>query len=175
MTTALLRTARFDLEPLSPTHAEEMVVVLADRALYAFYDDEPSPSLDELRERYRRQAAGVSSDGLQVWHNWIVRDRATGACIGFVQATVTDRDAEGSRRDRVAELAWVVATAHQRRGVAVEAAQAVRDHERNGPDAVRTIAAHIAPGHVASEAVARALGLRPTDRTVDGETVWEGS
>jgi RimJ/RimL family protein N-acetyltransferase len=125
MSTDPLRTARLDLEPVSPAHADEMVGLLADRALYAFYADEASPSLEELRERYARQAAGVSPDGRETWHSWILRERGTARCVGFVQATVRDTDLLG--RGRSAELAWVVGTAYQGRGFATEAA-AVLDH-----------------------------------------------
>ena len=35
------------------------------------------------------------------------------------------------------------------------------------------VVAHMHPDHVASQRVAAALGLRPTDRLVDGEVEWE--
>lgn len=150
-----------------------MVGLLADRALYAWYDDEASPTLDELRLRYARQAAGRSPDGHQVWHTWIVHERASGRAIGFVQATVS----AGVDGGPSAELAWVVATSWQGRGLATEAATAVRDAVR-GPasltgDDVTHVHAHIAPGHVASESVARHLGLTPTALVHEGETRWE--
>jgi RimJ/RimL family protein N-acetyltransferase len=164
-----------------------MVGLLADRRLFAFYDDEQSPSLGELRDRYARQAAGVSPDGREVWHSWIVRERESGAAIGFVQATVgptaglslASIDTQETPYDGAtsAELAWVIAVPWQGLGYATEAAAAVRDGVR-GPgsatgDDVTLVHAHIAPGHVASESVARHLGLHPTDVTHDGETRWE--
>jgi RimJ/RimL family protein N-acetyltransferase len=163
--TPALETERLLLEPLRVQHADEMVALLADRALYAFYADEASPTLDELRERYERQSRGSSADGREEWHNWILRLRETGAAAGFVQATVTGADG-----DRTAELAWVVGSAYQRQGLAGEAAAAVLAALR-GPGT--TVIAHIAPGNVASESVARRLGLRPTDREHEGETRWE--
>jgi RimJ/RimL family protein N-acetyltransferase len=164
-----------------------MVGLLADRRLFAFYDDEPSPSLDDLRDRYSRQAAGLSPDGREVWHSWIVRERESGAAIGFVQATVgatagsslasVDTAATPYDGRTSAELAWVIAVPWQGRGYATEAASAVRDAVR-GPgsttgDEVTLVHAHIAPGHVASETVARRLGLEPTDVVHDGEIRWE--
>ena len=142
-----------------------MVAVLADRALYSFYDDEPSPDLAELEARYARQARGRSLDGTQDWHNWILRELASGEAAGFVQATVGQGDVE---------LAWVVGTAYQGRGYATEAARAVLDAFLGGRLGVRTnvVMAHIAPGHRASETVAARLGLHPTDESVDGETRW---
>lgn len=157
MTTPPLRTARLDLEPLTVEHADEMVRVLADPALYVVTGGEP-PSLDDLHERYRRQTAGASPDGTETWHNWVLRPRSTGEAVGFVQATVTGD---------VAELAWVVGTAYQGQGYAAEAAAAVRDAMTSAE-----IRACIAPGHTASERVARRLGLVATEETVDGETVW---
>ncbi|RII89234.1 GNAT family N-acetyltransferase, partial [Clavibacter michiganensis] len=40
-------------------------------------------------------------------------------------------------------------------------------------DGVGVVRAHIHPDHAASEAVARRLGLAPTDERVDGEVRWE--
>jgi len=164
-----------------------MVDLLADRSLYSFYDDEASPSLDELRDRYSRQAVGISADGREVWHSWIVRERSSGAAIGFVQATVgatagtslASVDTRATPYDGMtsAELAWVIAVPFQGRGYATEAAFAVLVGVR-GPgsatgDDVTLVHAHIAPGHVASESVARHLGLTPTDVVHEGETRWE--
>src|SRR4051794_39935671 len=96
--------ARLDLEPLQAEHAEEMAPLLDDPGLHVFIGGEPaSPS--ELRERYRRQAAGRSRDGSQRWLNWVVRRREDGQAVGTVQATVTQEE------DALApEVAWVVAT-----------------------------------------------------------------
>lgn len=172
MTTAPLRTGRLDLEPVSAAHADEMVDLLADRALYAFYADEASPSLDDLRTRYSRWAAGTSPDGRETWCTWILRDRSSGACSGFVQATVRHDDG-------AAELAWVVGTAYQGRGFAREAAGAVLDAVLAGTHVdvprqpVARIEAHIAPGNEPSERVAAAIGLVPTsERDPDGEILW---
>lgn len=140
-----------------------MVGLLADRALYAHYDDEPSPTLDELRGRYARQSAGRSADGSETWHNWILRRRSDGAAAGFVQATV--------RGDR-ADLAWVVGTAYQRQGLAAEAARAVAAWLAPAGSGV-VLGAHIAPGNTASHGVARAVDLEPTDvLDADGEVLW---
>jgi RimJ/RimL family protein N-acetyltransferase len=173
VSTPLIRTDRLDLEPVSPAHADEMVELLADRRLYAFYDDEASPTIDELRLRYERQAAGRSADGLEVWHTWIVRERASESACGFVQATVRVDDTGRS----VAELAWVIGSAHQGHGYAREAAAGVRDAVTgagsvSGDDA-EVVVAHIAPGHVASESVAAGIGLALTDMVHDGERRWQ--
>jgi len=160
----LIETERLFLEPLRVDHAGEMAPVLNDVSLHAFIGGQPATH-DELRSRYAAQIVGHSPDRRQGWLNWILRHRPTGAPVGTVQATLT-RDGERS----VAELAWVVAVVHQRRGYADEAAAAVADwlHQR-GTD---TLIAHIHPQHQASIAIAQRLGMRTTGVTVDGENRW---
>ncbi len=167
-TTPQLTTLRLTLEPLRVDHADEMVHVLAPRELYEFYPDEPSPTLDELRARYSRQVLGRSSDGTQIWHNWIIKLRNAPQLIGFVQATVTD--------DR-AELAWVVGLPWQGQGYAAEAAREVRDACMRGDTGmpITGVHCHIAPDNCRSARVAMALGLQPTDILHDGEVRWENS
>lgn len=156
---------RLVLEPLTVEHASEMSAVLADPGLYAFTGGVP-PTVAELEARYAAQVAG-SPDGSQRWLNWVVRRSDTGRAIGFVQATVTD---ELERRD--AELAWVIGVHDQGRGFAREAAGMMLACLRAlDVDGVR---ANIHPEHVASSAVARAVGLSPTGRLVDGEMCWQG-
>ena len=70
----------------------------------------------------------------------------------------------------VALVAWVVGTEHQGQGVAREAAAAMVDWLRQR--GVEHVAAYVDPEHGASMAVARAIGLAPTDRVVDGEVEW---
>jgi RimJ/RimL family protein N-acetyltransferase len=162
-----LTTRRLVLEPLRPDHARELAPVRADRALHAFTGDEPS-SEAELRERFARQAAGQSPDGTQGWLNWVARDLATRAPVGTVQATISEDD-DG----RSAQLAWVVATNRQGEGLATEAAGAAMDWLRGR--GVTRFVAHVHPDHAASGAVARHLGLAPTDETHAGEVRWVGS
>lgn len=168
-----LTTARLALEPLRPDHARELAPVLADPALHTFTGGEPA-SEAQLRERFTRQAAGRSPDGAQGWLNWVVRDRATGAPVGMVQATISDDDhrdrGDGGHR---AALAWVIATSRQGEGLATEAARAVSDRLRQ--QGVTRFVAHIHPDHGASAAVARHLGLAPTDERRDGEVRWVGT
>jgi RimJ/RimL family protein N-acetyltransferase len=71
------------------------------------------------------------------------------------------------------ELAWVVATEHQGKGVATEAASAVIESLRS--QGVTTSIAHISPDNAASAAVARRLGMSPTDQMVRGEVRWQAT
>jgi RimJ/RimL family protein N-acetyltransferase len=165
-TTASLDSERLHLEPLEVEHADEMVAVLDDPDLHVFVGGQPA-TRDELRARYERLVVGHSRDGSERWMNWVIRRRDDGRAVGTVQATVAEQD-----RTLSAEIAWVIGTAQQRQGFAREAALAMvawlREH------GVTSIVAHVHPQHEASKAVARALGLEPTDALVDGEVRWEG-
>jgi RimJ/RimL family protein N-acetyltransferase len=158
-----ITTERLDLLPLRVGHAEEMAAVLADPALHAFIGGEPETP-QGLRSRYRRLTAG-SGDPAVGWLNWVVRLRDASCLTGTVQATVRF-DGAGA----VAEVAWVVGTSWQGRGIATEAARGLVDWlARQG---VRMVAAHIHPGHLASAAVAAAAGLEATGEWHDGEIRW---
>jgi RimJ/RimL family protein N-acetyltransferase len=160
----LLLTPRLRLEPLRVEHAAEMVAVLADPALY-LHTGGAAPSIAELTARYRRQVVGTSPDGGDGWLNWVLRRDPAEPPVGTVQATV-----RGDGPERRAELAWVIARAHQGQGLATEAASAVmRWLQGHG---VRSFEAHIRPGHRASGGVARHLGMEATSGGRGGETRW---
>ncbi|MFD9733611.1 GNAT family N-acetyltransferase [Umezawaea sp. NPDC059074] len=149
-----ITTDRLGLEPLRVEHAEEMVGVLGDVGLYGFIGGGP-PSVEVLRERYRRQVAGVA----QGWLNWVAR--CQGRVVGTVQATVVGE---------TADVAWVVGTGFQGRGYAGEAALGMVEWLwRNG---IREVAAYVHPEHHASAAVAKRVGLVRTGVVVDGEVRW---
>jgi RimJ/RimL family protein N-acetyltransferase len=160
-----LITDRLALDPLRVGDAEELAPLLDDPALHTYVGGRPA-TVVELRERYRRQVAGRSPDGSQCWLNWVVRRSDSRDAVGIVQATIT------TRHDRsVAEVAWIVAAPHQRRGYVREAAgEMVRWLRQSG---VELVVAPVPPEHAASIAGARALGLRATDRLVGGEVRWE--
>jgi RimJ/RimL family protein N-acetyltransferase len=166
LTAAALESARLVLEPLAPGHADELAPVLDDRSLHRFIGGEPA-GLAELRGRFERQAVGHSPDGRESWLNWVVRCRSTGQAVGTVQATVSATGSSGA----MAQLAWVIGTAYQRRGLAREAVAVMSGWLRE--HGVSLLRANIHPDHAASIAVARAVGLAPTDVVVDGEVRWE--
>ncbi len=156
-------TRRLILLPLWPEHAGEMAGVLADPALHEFIGGAPLAPQD-LQARYERLADG-SPDPAVSWCNWVIQLRDPGSLVGTVQATIS-----GSP-DPTADVAWVVGTVWQSRGIATEAARALISWL--GRRQVRAVIAHIYPGHVASAAVAAAAGLRPTNHWQDGEQRWE--
>lgn len=160
MHTDTIRTPRLDLLPLRVEYADEMAAALSDPALHDFIGGGPS-SPEDLRVRYERLVAG-SPDPAVIWCNWVLRLREDHRLVGTVQATIAGT---------TAEIAWVVGTPWQGRGLASEAACALvaRLAQRPGTD---TVVAHVHPDHAASAAVARAAGLQPTEEEHDGETRW---
>jgi RimJ/RimL family protein N-acetyltransferase len=163
-TAAVIETPRLRLTPLAVDDAHAMATVLSDPDLYQYTGGGP-PSVETLENRYTHQVAGSGSAD-EAWLNWIVRlcdDRP----VGFVQATLSS-----TLSSRRAELAWVVGTPWQGRGVASEAVSAMRTWlEGRGVPAFR---ACIHPAHIASQRVANNAGLNPTDDIEDGEVVWVG-
>jgi RimJ/RimL family protein N-acetyltransferase len=161
------RTERLDLEPLAVAHATELAPLLDDPRLHEFTGGAPV-SAAVLAGRYQRLEQRRSPGGDQGWGNWVMRVRATGRAVGTVQATLpADGPAAGP-----AEVAWVVAREAQGRGYAKEAARSLVARLQA---AGWTVVAHIHPGHLASQGVARAAGLSPTADVHDGEVLWAGS
>jgi RimJ/RimL family protein N-acetyltransferase len=158
-----ISTPRLDLLPLHVEHAEEMSAVLSDPALHTFIGGTPD-SPQALRSRYQRMTAG-SPDPVVSWLNWVIRLRDESCLTGTVQATVGP-----SGHSLNAEIAWVVGTPWQGRGIAGEAARGLVDWLSRQP--VQTVIAHIHPEHRASAAVATAAGLAPTDEWHEGEIRW---
>lgn len=157
-----IRTSRLALVPLAESDADEMVDVLGDERMYEYTGGHPL-TLDELRARYQRLAVGQSSDGSELWFNWIVRTPDDHRAIGVMQATVAP---DGSWAD----VAWEIGVPWQGDGMASEAAVAVVawlfDQD------VETIRAFVHPDHIASARVAARAGLEATPEFVDGEVVW---
>jgi RimJ/RimL family protein N-acetyltransferase len=153
----VIATDRLTMLPLRVEYAAAMADVLADPALYTFTGGEP-PTVASLEARYRRQLAGPGRPDEQ-WLNWVIK--YDDALVGYVQATVTGG---------TAEIAWVIGTAWQGRGLAREAAQGLVTWLR--AQGIGRIVAHIHPDHTASAAVAAAVGLARTDVLEEGEYLW---
>lgn len=162
-TADLITTERLDLLPLRVDHADELAEALADPALHTFIGGEPDDAAT-LRERYQRMTAGGPEPDVS-WLNWAIRLRDDDRLTGTLQATVTATD-----RGDVAEIAWVVGTPWQGRGIAKEAAGALVDWLAGR--SVRRVIAHVHPDHAASAGVAAAAGLTPTEESQDGEVRW---
>lgn len=157
---ASIETPRLRLEPLRPADIDELFLLLDDASLHTYIGGEPMTH-SELERWVAFVAQGRSPSWAETWCNWTIRLRDEGAAVGTAQATIVDHEAS---------VAWVIGSAWQGRGFAKEAASAVatwlRAHD------VPRLRANIHSDHVASNAVARSLGLAPTDQRDDGEVVW---
>ncbi|PJJ53364.1 RimJ/RimL family protein N-acetyltransferase [Mumia flava] len=160
-------THRLRLRPLQVDDAATMADVLGDPALHVFTGGAPL-SADDLRVRYERLVAG-SPDPDVGWLNWVVRLGSAREPVGTVQATVGR--AAGPAGGLTAEIAWVVGTPWQGRGIATEAAQALVGWLRER--GIGRVVAHVHPDHTASASVAAAAGLERTDVLNDGEVRWQ--
>jgi RimJ/RimL family protein N-acetyltransferase len=140
------------LEPLRAAHADELYAVLADPALYRHIGHPPPGSVEVLREVYRGLESRRSPDGREAWLNWVVRDTATQAALGYVQATVLARGR--------AWVAYVIGREHQGRGLATRATRAMMDHLRS-EHAVSRFLASVEQDNTPSIRLLGRLGFRP--------------
>lgn len=143
-----------------------MAEVLGDDRLHEFIGGHPA-SREELRDRYGRWAAG-SPDPDKVWLNWIIRRPRSSYPMGTIQATLTKQGSTWA-----ACIAWVVGVPWQNLGFASEAAIGLVGWLRSR--GVLDITANIHPDHRASAKVAARADLRPTNRQIDGEQVWQSA
>jgi RimJ/RimL family protein N-acetyltransferase len=154
-------TERLTLAPLRAADLDRLFAVLDDPTLHDFTGGEPR-SGGELADWIDAVAAAGSPDGRERWLNWVVRRRDDDEVVGTVQATVVGDEAT---------IAWVIGSAFQGQGLAKEAGAGMVSWLR-AHDGVTRFRATIHPDHLASQAVARSLGLEPTDEVDDGEIVW---
>ncbi|KUP97171.1 hypothetical protein AC529_08305 [Thermobifida cellulosilytica TB100] len=160
-----VRAQRLRLDPLRVEDAAELAGALADPKLWRFVGG-AAPDEAGWRERCAALLEGSDEPGVS-WCTWTVREVVGGRAVGMVQAVVGP-DVGGLR----AVVSWMVGTAWQRRGYAVEAARALVGWLRGR--GVRAVSAHIDARNTASAAVARSLGLVRSGGDHYGEEVWTG-
>jgi len=113
-----LATPRLTLEPMRLAHAAACFASFAEPALYRYIEMPMPESEPDLRRRFAGWIKGSGRQGEQ-WANWIAIDKRSGQPAGWFQATVHERHTD---------IAYFVFDAFQRRGMAVEAVQALCDH-----------------------------------------------
>ena len=146
-----LESDDLSLEPLVAAHAAARFVLLSEPALFRFIDERPPQDAAQLRARYRKLESRASADGRQAWLNWIVRAKAGGPPLGFVQATVLD--------DGSAWVAYLLGSAHQGRGWATQATAAMLAHLETD-HGVRTLLANVEAANAPSIRLLQRLGFR---------------
>jgi RimJ/RimL family protein N-acetyltransferase len=145
-----LATERLRLEPQVAAHADEMFAVLGDPAIYE-HENEPPPSVEWLRERYRKLESRRSPDGREWWLNWVVR-LSSSEPIGYVQATV--------HPDGRAAIAYELASRYWGQGLAQEAVRAMIAELARGYG-VRRLSAVLKASNRRSRRLLERLGFTP--------------
>ena len=158
-----IATSRLDLIPLIAADADDLYPILRDPSLQRFTGEIPPADVEAVRSGFARWEARRSPEGTELWLNWVLRRRVDARAVGLVQATV------GNARTAIA---WTVGAEFQRQGYATEAGSALIAWLRESLRATRIVGS-IHPDNVASRTVAQRIGLRPTDRRLDGEVIWE--
>jgi RimJ/RimL family protein N-acetyltransferase len=147
------------LAPLRASDAQELVGLLEEPDLRVWLR---ARDVDQLRERFEGWEVRRSPDGREAWRNWIVRSADDGRALGWTQATVADG---------AAQVAYALLPAERGRGYASAALRAMMGELRDELGVV-FFEARIEAANVGSQRVAAAAGLKRTDRTVRGESVW---
>jgi [ribosomal protein S5]-alanine N-acetyltransferase len=158
----ILETARLRLRELEVGDLDFVAEMLAHPEVMRYYPtcyarDEALRWLERQRARYLRDGHGL----------WLVEERDGGAPvgqIGLVMQTVADAP--------VPEVGYLVHRPYWRRGYASEAARGVRDLAF-GALGYRRVVSLVRPENAPSQAVARALGMRPTTTTMHGGFVHD--
>jgi RimJ/RimL family protein N-acetyltransferase len=127
-----------------------MFAVLSDEAIYEF-ENEPPLSEAWLAEQYAWLEGRKSSDGTQIWLNWVVR-LATGELAGYVQATVLPSG--------TALVAYELASRFWRKGIGSSAVSAMLDELRSSYS-VHQFVAVLKGANYRSVGLLRRLGFQP--------------
>jgi RimJ/RimL family protein N-acetyltransferase len=155
----VIQGRRVSLVPLAVEHADELAGLLED----AFVRDSLGVGeVEGLRRRFAAWESRRSPDGEERWLNWVVRERADGRALGWVQATVCGA---------TASVAYALLATERGRGAASDAVRAMIQWLRTELG-VTDLTASIAPANLASAHVARAVGLEATDGRDEGEVIW---
>lgn len=151
---ARLFAPRLTLEPLTAAHADELFIQLSDPQALIYIDNPPPPTVEGLRERYRRLESRRSPDGSEEWLNWAVI--LDGRAIGFVEATVRIGG-------RIA-LAYGLGRTYWSQGYGTEAVRAMINFlESHFPGAL--FEATVDERNIASRRLLERIGLEITDRS----------
>lgn len=151
----ILETERLRLRELTEGDFANLCTILQDgKAMYAyehaFSDQEVEEWLARQQERYRRDGFGL----------WAVEEKATGEFLG--QAGLTWQDAGWGRE---VEIGYLFRTSAWHNGYATEAAEGCKRYAFETLGCKRVVSI-IRDSNLASQRVARRLGMKPVGRIV---------
>jgi RimJ/RimL family protein N-acetyltransferase len=144
-----LETPRLRLRAFEPDDLDFVALMLADPMVMRFYPrlytrDEAVTWIDRQRERYARDGHGL----------WIAEDRPSGAPVGQVGLVMQGVDGEA-----LPEIGYLLQHRWWKKGLATEAACAVRDWAFEVPRYARLVSL-IRPVNSPSRRVAERVGMR---------------
>ena len=153
----VLRTARLVLRaPVLSDFVAWAEIVCSDRGVHI-----GGPfGMDEAWNHFCRAVALWMLRGHGLW----TVTAGEGEVAGFVLIGLEPGDAEP-------ELGFLFRAAHEGKGLATEAAAAVRDHAFDGLG-LPGLVSYIAPENAASARVAERLGAECLPETLDGSRIW---
>lgn len=109
------------LIPLKELHADELYPLLQDQRIYKYIPEEPPRSLEALHRRYAFLEKGKSSDGKEVWLNWVLYRKDKLDCpFGTMQASVRPNDS--------ADIAFIIFPEYWGKGYGRRASKAMINH-----------------------------------------------
>jgi len=146
----VLDTERLTLREMTDGDLPFVAEMLGDAETMRFYPKVYTPI--EARGWLDRQQQRYATDGHGLW---LVTERGTGERVG--QVGLARQHVEGRSEP---EIGWLVQRSRWRRGVATEAASAVRDLAF-GPMGLDRVISLIRPVNEPSQGVARKIGMRP--------------
>ncbi len=150
----LLTTSRLGLREMTMDDLDFMATMLGDQEVTRFYPK--AYSREEAVEWIERQRGRYLRDGHGLW---LVVEREAGAPVGQAGLVVQQLD-DGPEL----EIGYMIHRHFWRRGLASEAALAVRDHAfANQP--VERVVSLVRPENVPSQRTALRIGMKPERTT----------
>ncbi len=145
-----LSTARLEMLPVSPAHAELTWPYLRNEEMWEFFPALRPPTIEALRQRYERWSHEMPYLGApERWENWICARRNDGSAVGEAQATYAGT---------TLYIAYSVFPPFRRRGFARESMREVLRHAKEMHRSQIAIC-EMAAENSGSIAVAEALGF----------------
>jgi RimJ/RimL family protein N-acetyltransferase len=151
----ILETERLRLRKFRPDDVDELAAMVGDPEQMRFYPytrtrEDASAWLERNRALYERQGFGF----------WLVEDRNTSRFLGYCGIRPLELDGA-----TVTEIGWHMRKTSWNRGLATEAATAVRD-AAFARFAQSRLVALIPPANAASRRVAEKIGMREGEETL---------
>lgn len=159
-----LETSHLILEPITLAHEHELYELLSDPDLHRFIPSDP-PNLEKAKERCARWSRRMSPDGIEIWLNWVAREKKSETVIAHFQV--------GVKKDGIATVGYLVSRAEHGKGFATEGLKVIFNFLQNTMH-VNEIKAFTDSRNTASHRLALKLGMKES-QTIKGADVFKGS